>query len=128
MKIFICEQDPYRAKLMQDILSVYNYKIITMRKQNDIFKEVQDQHPAVIVIDDKFAKDSGSEMLTLLRQNPKTASIPVIYISDAIPLEQQFSQYRYDMLTEIVQEPIKIKNLRHYIDRWTTFRSLYIKH
>ena len=38
MKIFICEQDPYKAKLIQDILGVYNYKIVTVQKQADLFK------------------------------------------------------------------------------------------
>ncbi len=128
MKIFVCEHDPYRAKLMHDILSVYNYKIVTMQKRGDIFKEIQQQRPAVIVINETFAKESGAEMIAHLRQDPKTAQIPVVFISNSAPVEQQLSQYRFDMLTEIIQEPIKIKNLRHYIDRWTTFRSLYIKH
>ncbi|MEJ2543833.1 MAG: 5'-nucleotidase [Calditrichaceae bacterium] len=35
-----------------------------------------------------------------------------------------------DAVTQYIQKmsPLKIKNLRHYIDRWTTLRSLYIKH
>ena len=32
MKIFICEPDSYKAKLMHDVLSVYDYKIITIKK------------------------------------------------------------------------------------------------
>lgn len=128
MKIFICEQDPYRAKLMHDILSVYNYKIVTVGSRNDFFRKTQSQKPAIIVINEMFAQHSGNEMLSLLRQDPQTADIPVIFIYGDTPAEQQLSQYQFDNLTEIVHEPVKIKNLRHYIDRWTTLRSLYIKH
>ncbi len=128
MKIFICEQDPYRAKLMHDILSVYNYKIVTVGSQRDFIKKTQNQKPAIIVINEMFAQHSGNEMLSLLRKDPQTADIPVIFIYGNTPVEQQLNQYQFDNLTEIVHEPVKIKNLRHYIDRWTTLRSLYIKH
>lgn len=128
MKIFLCENDPYRAKLMHDILAVYNYKIVTIGNQGDFFKKAENQKPAIIVINEMFAQETGNEMLNSLRNNPQTANIPVIFIRNDQPVQNQLNQYQFDSLTEIVQEPIKIKNLRHYIDRWTTFRSLYIKH
>lgn len=125
MKIFICEQDPYRAKLIQDILGVYNYKIVTVKKQTEFFKEAYTQKPAVIVMNELFAQNSEIDILTKMRNDPATSSIPVIFISDK---KVEPNSYVSDNLTEFVHEPIKIKNLRHYIDRWTTFRSLYIKH
>ena len=128
MKIFICEQDQYRAKLIQDILGVYNYKIVMLNNNGDVFKEAQNQKPAVIVINEDFALKSGVDMLSQIRKDPLTSTIPVIYISDKKPVKEQLNMIRPDNLTEFVQEPIKIKNLRHYIDRWTTFRSLYVKH
>ena len=120
MKIFICEQDPFKAKLIQDILAVYNYKIITVKKQSDFFREAYSQKPAVIVMNEMFAHDSDMD--------PIISLIPVIYISDKKPSERKVDAMTLDNLIEFVQEPVKIKNLRHYIDRWTTLRSLYIKH
>ncbi|HEM49534.1 MAG TPA: response regulator [Caldithrix sp.] len=128
MKIFICEQDPYKAKLIQDILGVYNYKIVTVQKQADFFKEAYHQKPAVIVMNELFAHNSDMDMLAKMRQDPVISLIPVIYISDKKPSERKVDAMTIDNLIEFVQEPVKIKNLRHYIDRWTTLRSLYIKH
>ncbi|HID38577.1 MAG TPA: response regulator [Calditrichaeota bacterium] len=127
MKIFVCEQDPYRAKLIHDILGVYNYKIVTLNKFGDFFKEAYQQKPAVIVMNEKFARESGTEVLSKLRTDPVTARIPVIFIRNDGTLESALPVSN-DTLTEFVSEPIKIKHLRHYIDRWTIFRSLYIKH
>jgi len=127
MKIFVCEQDPYRAKLIHDILGVYNYKIVTLDKFGDFFKEAYQQKPAVIVMNEQFARESGTEVLSKLRTDPVTAHIPVIFIRNDGTLENAIP-LNGDTLTEFVAEPIKIKNLRHYIDRWTIFRSLYIKH
>jgi response regulator RpfG family c-di-GMP phosphodiesterase len=128
MKIFICEQDPYKAKLIQDILGVYNYIIVTVKKQTEFFKEAYNQKPAVIVMNEMFANDTDTDMLKKMRQDPVISLIPVIYISDKKPSERTVDAMTLDNLTEFVQEPVKIKNLRHYIDRWTTLRSLYIKH
>jgi len=128
MKIFICEQDPYRAKLIQDILGVYNYKIITVSKYNEFFKEAYNQKPAIIIINDTFAENAGVDMLGRLRKDPLTAKIPVIYISNNSDNDTDIKTNGFDTLTQVVQEPFKIKNFRHYIDRWTTFRSLYVKH
>jgi len=128
MKIFICEQDPYRAKLIQDILGVYNYKIITVNKHTEFFKEVNSHKPAVIVMNQMFAQNSETDFLTKMRSNPVTSSIPVIYIMNNKISNEEEQVPKFDELTEFVSEPIKIKNLRHYIDRWTTFRSLYVRH
>lgn len=128
MKIFICEQDQYRAKLIQDILGVYNYKIVTVDHYTDFFKEAYSHKPAVIVMNEMFADNSGKNILSKLRTDPVTARIPVIYIRNKQDLDDNYPEPVYDELTEFVEEPIKIKNLRHYIDRWTIFRSLYMKH
>jgi two-component system cell cycle response regulator DivK len=128
MKIFICEQDPCRAKLIQDILGVYNYKIVTVSKYNEFFKEAYNQKPSIIIIHDTFAENAGVDMMGRLRKDPLTAKIPVIYISNGSGSENKVKPTGYDTLTQVVQEPFKIKNFRHYIDRWTTFRSLYVKH
>ena len=128
MKIFICEQDPYRAKLMHDILGVYNYKIVTVSRQSDFFREAHMQKPALIVMNDIFAQKSGADILKRMRKDPVTSKIPVIYISSDTPIDENLFMSNVDSLTQFLQEPFKIKNLRHYIDRWTTLRSLYIKH
>lgn len=128
MKIFICEQDPYRAKLIQDVLGVYNYNIVTVKRQSDFFKEAHLQKPSVIIMNEVFAGQSDNNILARLRKDPATSHVPVIYIGNASALGVNSSNIGYDRLIEILQEPFKIKNLRHYIDRWTTLRSLYIKH
>ena len=58
-----------------------------------------------------------------LRSHPLTQNIPIILISDNGNPDITDG----DTLTELFSEPFKIKHLRHVIDRWTTFRSLYIK-
>lgn len=123
MKIFICEQDPYRAKLIEDILAIYNYRIVNVNHISDLFRKAHFQRPKVIVVDETFVENSPHDFFRRLRRDPITAKIPVIFISNRISNIANES----DQLTEVIQEPFKIKNFRHYIDRWTIFRSLHLK-
>ena len=50
-----------------------------------------------------------------------------IFISEDNNVEQILNSFSGDSLLELMQEPYKIKHLRHFIDRWTLFRSLHVK-
>ncbi|MCD6376191.1 MAG: hypothetical protein J7L94_11735 [Caldisericaceae bacterium] len=124
MKIFICEQDPYRAKLIQDLLSIYNYRLVTINHISDLFRKAHFQRPKIIVVDETFVEQAPQDFFRRLRRDPITAKIPVIFIKNK---SSNINQMEIDNLTEIVSEPFKIKNFRHFIDRWTIFRSLYLQ-
>ncbi len=123
MKIFICEQDPYRAKLIQDILGIYNYRLVTVSHISDLFRKAHFQRPKIIVVDETFVENSPGDFFRRLRKDPITSKIPVIFIRK----KSSNAFMEADHLTEIVSEPFKIKNFRHFIDRWTIFRSLHLQ-
>ena len=126
MKVFICEQDQSKAKSMEAILGHRSYKVVTVQKNNDLFKQVSQQRPALIIVNQNFTDDFGVDTINRLKNDPNTSKIPVIYIGKNENIYTSDSE-RHSFV-EVVQEPVKIKNLKHYIARWTTLRSLYIKH
>ena len=127
MKIMICEENQDRAKILKDLLNVYKFKLVTLTEGMNIVKEVQTHRPAVIIMNEKFSKKSGDLVLNKLRTNPVGAKTPVIYISENGDTRAAILNSLGDTLLEMVSAPYKIKHLRHYVDRWTLFRSLHIK-
>ena len=128
MKIFICEPDDYKAKLMNDVLSVYNYKIITLKKGANLLNEVAVHQPTVIIYNEDFSTYDTESTLDKLHANPETANIPIIFIGGGEKNDKdEDKKFRYDNLIEFVHEPIRLKNLRHYVDRYTTLRTLFVK-
>jgi DNA-binding response OmpR family regulator len=123
----ICEENQDKAKVIEDLLNVYKYKVITLTESLNFVKKVQTYKPAVIIMNEKFAKKPGEKMLNQLRTNPVGANTPVIFISDENNNHLNINNFSGDALLEFVQEPYKIKHLRHFVDRWTLFRSLHIK-
>ena len=127
MKVMICEENPDKAKVIQDLLNVYKFKVITLTESLNFVKKVQAHKPAVVIINEKFTKKPGNIMIDQLRTNPVGAKTPVIYISEDNNVKQILNSNGGDSLLELMQEPYKIKHLRHFIDRWTLFRSLHVK-
>ena len=123
----ICEENQDKAKVIEDLLNVYKFKVITLTESLNFVKKVQTYKPAVVILNEKFMKKSGDQMLNQLRTNPVGAKTPVIFISEDNNVKQILNDFSGDSLLELMQEPYKIKHLRHFIDRWTLFRSLHIK-
>jgi DNA-binding response OmpR family regulator len=119
MKVMIYDHDLEKVKVIKDLLNVYNLKFITVTNMGTFYKQVETHKPAILILNDTF----NGQQLNKLRSHPVTRNIPIILLSNS-------KNYRIkdgDNLTELFSEPFKIKHLRHVIDRWTTFRSLYIK-
>ena len=127
MNVIICKGDAARTKVLNDLLRVYPLTLITINKNTDLFKQIDNHKPAIIILNEKFAPNSGKEMITRLRSDPKSKGIPIIFIYESEQLTDSHCPLSSDSLIEIMQEPIKIKFLRHCIDRWTLFRSLHIR-
>ena len=127
MKVMICEEDTSKAKVLTDLLNVYKFKLITLTNSSDFFRQVQNHRPAMIILNEKFSQKSREDIISKLRTNPISSHIPVLVISDRSNTTSETNHYGTDALVELMQEPFKIKHLRHCVDRWTTFRSLYIK-
>ena len=123
----ICEENQDKAKVIEDLLTVYKFKIITLTDSINFIKKVQAYKPAVIIMNEKFTRKPGNVMMNQLRTNPIGAKTPVIFISNEMNNDGLRSLLAADSLIQLVQEPYKIKHLRHFIDRWTLFRSLHIK-
>ncbi len=127
MKIMICDHDSGQIKLIKNVISNYRFKHIVPKQGVDIFQQILNQKPSILIFNENFNKDCGIEFLNKLRSHPVTEHIPIIFISKKMNLLDDYNEFSNDSLVQLMQAPYRIKYLRHYISRWTTFRSLYIK-
>jgi DNA-binding response OmpR family regulator len=127
MKVMICDEDVGKAKVISDLLNVYQFKLITLTRGDEFLKQVQSHKPSIIILNENFPPKSGKDIISQLRMHPLLNNIPVILISNSSDANTIYNELYSDSLFELMQEPFKIKHLRHCIDRWTTFRSLYVK-
>ena len=125
MKVLVFETSKDRAKLINDLLADYRYKIHINYHSDEVISKVQSVKPSLIIVNSNVRPDSGVSILEKIKTDPRYSKIPVILISDFTSTELPAKLKKYPNVDYLV-EPFKIKNFRHIVERWVNFRSLYI--
>lgn len=123
MKVLVYETSSDRAKLIRDLLGTYRYKVFFNRNDNGSLDSIQDIRPSLIIM--SVNSRSHIELLEKIKQHNRYSKIPVILISK-INSQELVDRFHKMPNVDYLVEPFKIKNFRHIVERWITFRSLYV--
>lgn len=123
MKVLVYETSKDRAKLIEDLLGSYRYKIFSNYENSSSIKQIQEVKPSLIIMNVNHR--AHVELLDKLRQHSRLSNIPVILISNFNSRDIVEKIHNLPHVDYLV-EPFKIKNFRHMVERWITFRSLYV--
>ncbi|MBN2365664.1 MAG: response regulator [Calditrichaeota bacterium] len=123
MRVVVYENTMDRAKLIRDLLSTYRYKTYINTDRQISLNSIKDIKPSLMIIN--VDNPSHMELLDKIQQNSQFNQIPVILISN---VNSSGVLRKYNQLNHVdfLVEPFKIKNFRHMVERWITFRSVYV--
>jgi DNA-binding response OmpR family regulator len=79
--ILVVDDDPMLQGLITRILNVDHYTTITAGSAEEALARLDDQLPALIVLDIMLPSMSGLELCQQLRQNPRTAALPILMLT-----------------------------------------------
>ncbi|MDH6066343.1 hybrid sensor histidine kinase/response regulator [Umezakia ovalisporum] len=92
-KILIIEDEPHIRDNIQEILELSNFETIVADNGLDGLQLVKDKHPDLILCDLMMRELDGYSVLTQLRQDNATATIPLIFLT----AKSQWSDVRKGM-------------------------------
>jgi len=81
LTILIVDDTPVMLTVLQKFLELEGYSVIAVDNGSEARKIAQEKQPHLILLDIMMPGESGLETCTLLKQNPATVDIPVIFIS-----------------------------------------------
>ncbi len=81
-KVLSIEDDKFLSSLVAKKLSAAGYQMIHAANGEDALKMVQEEKPAVILLDILLPEMSGFEVLEQIKSNEETKNIPVILFSN----------------------------------------------
>ncbi len=81
-KILLVEDDPMIYRLYQKLFKLEKFDIETAENGQTGLDKLKTFHPDVILLDIMMKTMNGLEMLTKLKEDPATASIPVIVLTN----------------------------------------------
>jgi CheY-like chemotaxis protein len=80
-KILIAEDNPDMVDMIQTLLEVWGYDSITAKTGKEAVDMAASQLPDLVLMDIMLPNTDGLEATRLIRQNPKTHSIPILAIT-----------------------------------------------
>ncbi len=80
-RIILVDDDPSIVELFHDILEGHGYQVTTFQRGWEALQAVSREHPDLIILDIMMPRVNGYEVCQILKENPKTKSIPVIFLT-----------------------------------------------
>ena len=92
--ILIVDDNHLNLDLLCRILLKAQFKVITATRGIDAIEQTNQQHPDLILLDVMMPDIDGFEVCKLLRQNPDTKDIPVIFVTASLDTEQKVKAFK----------------------------------
>ncbi len=92
--IMVVDDDPEVVGVVRTILEQTDFNVISVYSSLEIFASLEEQKPDLILLDIIMPQMDGLEALTRLRENPETASIPVILLTAKVQHDDVLGGYK----------------------------------
>jgi len=88
-KILIVDDDSVNLKILTNILDNNEYSIMQASGGLEAVKMAKNNHPDLIILDITMPDMDGGEVANILKNNPSTKNIPIIFLSSLIKKEEE---------------------------------------
>lgn len=87
-KILAVDDEERVLALISDILSNNGYDVVTAKSGNAAIRKTKKYLPDLIIMDIVMPDLDGAEAVVLLKENPSTCTIPILFISGTISRQE----------------------------------------
>jgi DNA-binding response OmpR family regulator len=87
--ILIVEDSAFEQRMLVDLLSELPYRVSVAFNGEEGYREAIAQRPDLILLDVRMPAMDGFTCCQLLKANPQTQSIPIIFLSGADAMEDR---------------------------------------
>ena len=94
-KILIVDDDPISLKMLKKVFDSSEYFVLSAYSGTEALRVVNNDHPDLIILDIVMPDIDGGDVANILRNNPVTKKIPIIFLSSLISkVEEKSSSHR----------------------------------
>jgi len=116
-RILIVEDNELHLRLLDDLLRVHGYEILTTKYGQEAIKLARDNSPDLILMDIKLPDLSGLEVTRLLKQDNQTKCIPIIAVT-AFAMPGDEGKALESGCDGYISKPIMIDSFLHTVQRF----------
>lgn len=116
-KVMIVDDDPEILELFRDILEDRGYQIITYTRGWEALQGVSRDQPDLIILDIMMPRVNGYEVCQILKENPTTQKIPVIFLT-ALSHQEALQRAADGGADDFVVKPCPPEKLIKHVERY----------
>lgn len=91
-KILLVEHNELMIEVMTYILNNNGYEVIALNNGNEVFNNIKNSHPDLIILDAMLPGINGKEICQLIKLNKTTKNLPVIMCSGEDAADEVLNQ------------------------------------
>ena len=88
-KILIVDDDSINLKMLRKIFDHIEFHVIQASGGREALKIVENDHPDLIILDIVMPDLDGGDVANIIKENPSTQNIPIIFLSSLIKKEEE---------------------------------------
>lgn len=117
--ILLVDDIPQNIQILHEILSHHNYSFALAASGKETFMVLEKKIPDLILLDIMLDDIDGFEICKRLKENPRTAEIPVIFLTARVRLEDKVKGFQLgavDYITKPFEEAEVIARVKTHLE------------
>jgi putative two-component system response regulator len=114
--ILIVDDEPQNLELLNRILQA-DYPLVFAKSGEKALKAATKHHPSLILLDVEMPGLNGYEVCDILKNNPKTADIPVIFITSNFQMREEMRGFEVGaadyIIKPVIPEIVRLRVKNH---------------
>ncbi|MFT3701324.1 MAG: response regulator [Agriterribacter sp.] len=112
-RIIIIDDEPEILEVVRMILEYEKFIVFPFRHAGNIFNDIVELKPDLILLDVKLGNEDGRKICAELKYNEKTKHLPVILFSASSMLKEDIIRWGAD---DFINKPFDMNNLVKTVD------------
>ena len=118
-KVVFCEDDPMIQKLIRVAMRSEGHEVHVASDGHEGLELIRREQPAVIFTDVSMPGLDGYQLATELRADPRTAHIPIVFMTASVQRSQLEEAKRHGA-TSVLSKPFSMSALRSRVAELTS--------
>jgi len=123
-KVLIVDDEPVNVKVLQRKLEKTGYEVRMATNGFECLEKVEEDHPDIILLDIMMPDMDGVETCRRLKQNPKTETIPVIFVTAKMDRNDKISGLETGAI-DYITKPIDMEETLARINTHLRLESMH---
>jgi DNA-binding response OmpR family regulator len=118
-RVLVVDDDPRLLHVVAMYLGIEGYEVVTASNAEEGLKEVDENHPDLVILDIMMPGMDGVEACRRIRSNPATEAIPVLMFS-ALSGDEDIERARLAGANHLITKPFNLVGLGQVVKSFFT--------